>query len=524
MNLLQKSHFCFMKINIKKITSLLIIISLCNVNFAASISSESILHKKSTISEAVIEATVSNVTEIENVYQWPTYNGSITSDAAFVMDADSGIVLYDFNAKKKMYPASLTKIMTAIIVLDKLGDSLDDMVTFSYSAVTKDLDKHSATIGASAGDQLSVKDCLYSLLLPSANDVANALAEHIAGSSKDFALLMNEKALNLGITHTHFVNPSGLHNDNQYTTAEDVGKMMQYAIKNPLFLQISSSVSYRHAPIKKYKNPENSNNQVLNTNSIMVPGSGFYYNGITAGKTGHTDYAGYNLAASAKKDNMHLICVTLGGKSEKQRFIDTKNLFDFYFNNYVSLSIKDIDERFTKSLDTLSINDVALVKTLDITCDDKSHITLPKGIDITNVESNITYQVKDIYNRYAIGHVTYYLGDKVVGSCTLEGRNAKIDDLIYTDSLNVSKSQDDDDEFTNQISGKKNAANTNALIYRNQNGALVISHTLFTMFVISIICILLILIYIFIYNRVLTNANFSISKLKFKLKRFFKHK
>ncbi|MBR1454351.1 MAG: D-alanyl-D-alanine carboxypeptidase, partial [Lachnospiraceae bacterium] len=241
----------------------------------------------------------------------------ITANAAIVLDANSSFVLYEKNADTKLYPASLTKIMTFAIVMEKTGGNLDDMVNFSYNAVTKDLDRESATIGASAGDQLSVKDCLYSLLLPSANDVANALAEHIAGSVKDFALLMNERAESIGCTNTNFVNPSGLHDDNQWTTANDMAKIIQYAMSYPMFSQISSSVSYRHAPIRRYKNPDNSNNLVLNTNSIMVPGSGYYYNGITSGKTGHTSLAGYNLAASARKHDMDLICVLLGCKSEK---------------------------------------------------------------------------------------------------------------------------------------------------------------------------------------------------------------
>ena len=123
-----------------------------------------------------------------------------------------------------------------------IGDVYDTLVNFSYTAVTRDIDRNSVTIGASAGDQLSIKDCLYCLLLPSANDAANALAEYVAGSINDFALLMNEKAEMLGLKNTHFVNPSGLHDDEQYTTAYDMAKMLQYAMKYPIFYEISSSI------------------------------------------------------------------------------------------------------------------------------------------------------------------------------------------------------------------------------------------------------------------------------------------
>ena len=206
-----------------------------------------------------IISSLSLVSFADNV-SFPYYSEPLLSKAGIVMDANSSIILYDYNANTKLYPASLTKLMTAIIVLEHANGNYEDMVNFSYISVTQDIDKTSTTIGATAGDQLSVKDCLYSLLLASANDVANALAEYVAGSIKDFVLLMNERAESLGCNNTHFVNPSGLHDDNQYTTASDMAKILQYAMSFPMFMQVSSSVSYRHAPIRRFKHPENSNN------------------------------------------------------------------------------------------------------------------------------------------------------------------------------------------------------------------------------------------------------------------------
>lgn len=454
--------------------------------------------------------------------EFPTYEDELESKAAFIMDADSSYVLFEKNANEKFYPASLTKVMTAIIVLERANGNYDDMVNFSYLSVTKDIDKTSVTIGASAGDQLSVKDCLYSLLLPSANDAANALAEYVAGSINDFALLMNEKAKNLGCTNTHFVNPSGLHDDNQYTTASDMAKILQYAMSYPMFLQISSSVSYKHAPIRRYKNPENSNNQVLNTNKIMVPGSGYYYNGVTSGKTGHTKLAGYNLATSARKNKMNLICVLLGGSSENNRYNEAKSLFDFYFNNYKSLSISDIDPRFSDSLGYISIDDVNLIDTLNITCSDNSHITLPNGTVFSDLKSNVSYVVEDQYDKYAIGTVYYYLDDKLVGKCNLDGKNIKDIDSIYTTHLNVSRVTNnfDDQNVIEQV--PFNSTNNKALIYRNANGSLVISSTLISLIIIFIAIIFLIFISIFLYSNVFTNANFPLRKIIFRATRKFR--
>ena len=460
-----------------------------------------------------------NTAYAENIV-FPYYNESLESNAALVMDANSSVILYDKNSNERLYPASLTKIMTAIVVLDYVGDGYDNMVNFSYNAVTQDIDKTSVTISATAGDQLSVKDCLYSMLLASANDAANALAEYVAGSIKDFALLMNERAASIGCSDTHFINPSGLHNDNQYTTASDMAKIIQHAMTYPMFMQISSSVSYRHAPIRRFKDPENSNNLILNTNSIMVPGSGYYYNGITAGKTGHTTLAGYNLAANARKNDMHLICIVLGAKNDKMRYIEAKSLFDFYFNNYHSLLIKDIDPRFNDDLSSIAIDDVNLVETLNITCDDTSHITLPNGVEYDKVTSKISYQVEDIYDKYAIGTVYYYLDNVIVGKCNIEGKNMESSGTIFTSILDLTAQQDSDETaYSSQV---KNQTERNSLIYRNEKGNLVVSETLLYLISILLIIILVISLIFFIYTKILTNSNIPIQKIFFRFRRRFR--
>lgn len=455
-------------------------------------------------------------------FSWPYYTDETNSKACYVMDADSGVVLFEKNSREKLYPASLAKLMTAIIVFDKVKGDYDDLVTFSYISVTRDIDKKSATIGASAGDQLSIKDCLYSLLLPSANDAANALAEYIAGNIDDFALLMNEKAKNIGLTNTHFVNPSGLHDDNQYTTAEDMAKILQYAMKYPMFMQISSSISYTHAPIRKYKNPENSNNQILNTNSIMVPGSGYYYNGITSGKTGHTELAGYNLAASARKNKMNLICITLGGKSEKQRFEETKKLFDFYFDNYKSIPINEFDNKFNSKINAFSINDVELLKTLDITCTENAHITLPKNVDERNIFSKISFTPEEKYNKYAIGTISYYLKDKLIGKGSIIGKDEANAELIFTTHLDLTKNTKENVSYDNKK--KTIIENENVLFFRDSNDNLVISKTLWKVIILIIILITTLALIVYLYINVFSNINFNTNKILFTLRRKFKSK
>ena len=153
----------------------------------------------------------------------------ITSEAGILYDVTNGRVLFEKNADEKLAPASTTKLMTALLVLEK--SKLDDKVTFSKTAVTN-LESGAVKIGLVEGDQVSVKDCLYGLLLKSANEVANGLAEHVSGSISAFADLMNAKAKELGCTNTHFVNPNGLNSDQQYTTCRDMAKIAAAAFAN----------------------------------------------------------------------------------------------------------------------------------------------------------------------------------------------------------------------------------------------------------------------------------------------------
>ena len=254
----------------------------------------------------------------------------------------------------------------------------------------------------------------------------------------------------------------------------------------------------------------------------MVPGSGYYYNGITSGKTGHTKLAGYNLAASARKNGMNLICVLLGSAKDSIRYNETKSLFDFHFDNYKSLSIKEFDKRFDDSISNISIDDVNLIESLNITCDENAHITLPKSANENDVTSKISYQIDDPYNVYAIGNIQYYLKDEPIGKCTLEGRNFEDIEAIYTVYLNLSKALEESE--VDEVSNVKTTTNkTNALIYRNSNGHLVISSTLMTVFIIIITSILVISIITFLYIRVFSNTNIQINKLLFRLRRKFKN-
>lgn len=458
-----------------------------------------------TIILIINNLVVFNTFAAENDDLWVRYNGDYLGQSGFVVEANSGVVLYENNPDTKMYPASLTKIMTALVVFDKVSN-LEENLVFSYNAVTNGLDKKTTTIGASSGDRLSIKDCLYAILLPSANDAANALAEHVAGNIRDFVSLMNEKAEKLGMTNSHFKNPTGLHDDEQYTTARDLSIMMSYAMKNTTFAQMSSSLSYRHAPIRRYKDPENSNNVMLNTNSMLATGSGFYYRGVIAGKTGFTNEAGYNLIECVERNNMRLIFVDLGCKKINDRFIDARNIFNYYFENYQALLIKDYDYRFSNENDyNMTIDDVVLVKSLQLTVDNNASVTLPKSIDFSALKSDIAYVVTDLNNKSAIGTITYTLDDKQVGSCSLIGADVYEEDRIYTSYLNLSRVEDSakvKSDSVNEI-----YVNSDRPIYFDENGKIRFSKPVLIMLIIILSLIIIYFIYRFLNSNVFMTFN-----------------
>ena len=192
---------------------------------------------------------------------WPQCPENIEAEGAVLLDANSGTVLYAKNEHNTYFPASITKVLTAIVVLEHV-DNLETKISFSSAATKDNLEANSTVIGAVPGDKLSVRDCLYGLLLHSANDCANALAEYVAGSNAAFSDMMNEKAKEIGCTDSHFTNPSGLNNKEHYCSAMDMAKIMQYAIQNPIFLQIDATQAYTHAPISKYPDADSKENTI----------------------------------------------------------------------------------------------------------------------------------------------------------------------------------------------------------------------------------------------------------------------
>lgn len=243
-------------------------------------------------------------------------NISLSSDCAILMNADTGKVLYAKNADKHHANASTTKIMTCILALENC--KLTDKITASANAAAQEPTK----LYMRKGETFQLKDLLYSLMLPSHNDTAVAIAEHISGNTKDFAALMNKKAKSIGCTGTHFVTPNGLDNGlNHYSTARDLAKIAQYALKNATFRKIISTSTYR------FKSVQGTTYQVYTTNELLNK-----LTGVSGMKTGFTNKAGYCFVGTIKGKNGHTyISVTLGASTSTARWNDAKKLLEYAY-------------------------------------------------------------------------------------------------------------------------------------------------------------------------------------------------
>ena len=268
------------------------------------------------------------------VYAEDVNSPELISEAAILIDNKTNKILYDKNANERMFPASTTKILTAILVLENC--ELNETVTASYDAVMS-IPNGYVSANIDGEEQLTVEQLLQLLLVHSANDAANVLAEYVGGSIESFVSMMNTKVNELGLTNTHFTNAYGLQDENHYTTAHDLSVIMQYCLKNEDFRRIAGSASCSIPATNKF-GPRS----YTSTNQLLVSGSPYYYSYVTVGKTGFTTEAGECLVSCAYKNDLELICVVLGGSvvnGVPTRFSESKTLYEYGFNQF---SLKNV--------------------------------------------------------------------------------------------------------------------------------------------------------------------------------------
>lgn len=327
------------------------------------------------------------------------------SPSVLLMDAKTGKILYSKDAFKRMYPASTTKLMTAILTLENC--ELTDVATVSHNAI------YSIPIGYThanlrEGEKLTIEQLLNILLIPSANDAAIVLAEHIAGSEEKFIEMMNAKAKELGCLDTHFVNPNGIHDDNHYSTAYDLSLIGRYAMKFDDIMRIAKVSQYTLPKTNKYDKED----RIFNaTNALIDDDETYYYKYATGLKTGYTDKSGSCIVATAEKNGIELLEVVLGSDSISERYKDCIKLFDYGFENYsyknlvtANSVVKTVDVQGatseTKSLDVVAKNDI--------------DILLKNNVDTYNLEPNVNIN-QDLEGPIAKGAVVGSLSYEIDG-------------------------------------------------------------------------------------------------------------
>lgn len=337
---------------------------------------------------------------------WPA-SPDIVGETAILLEPNTGTILYEKNIHKKMYPASITKIMTALLTLENC--KMDDIVVFSKRNI-ESIGPEDANIGCQVGEKMTIKDCLYALMLASANESATALAEHIAGDIDTFADLMNDRAKKAGAINTHFANPNGLHDKNHYVTAYDMAMIMKAAIGYPAFLDIIHSTEYTIPTNNKRKTPYPS----YQRHKMVFTTSEYYDADVVGGKTGYTDEAGKTLVTYAKRGNMDLICVVLKSNGDVV-FDDTRKLLDYGFDNFKFINVSENDKRF-ENRETLFLKSPFSTEIAKITIDNSANILIPANAKITDLDSDISFQLEDD----AFASITYKYGDKILGTAKIK--------------------------------------------------------------------------------------------------------
>lgn len=339
-------------------------------------------------------------------------NLNLYSEAAVLIDAKTGSILYGKNAKEKMYPASTTKILTAILALEKCN--LNDVVTVSKSAVDAIPAGYSSAY-LSEGEQMSVKDLLAVFLVHSANDAGFVLAEHISGSIENFAKLMNEKATEIGCTNTHFTNPSGIQDENHYTTAYDLSLIAKYCMENSTFRSYVSSRSCTVSPTNKSEA-----RTYNNTNDLLNPSSEYYLENCIGIKTGYTSEAKNCLISAYSKDDLELICVILGADQtetgDSARYVDSISLFDYGVSNFSRQTLAQKGD----VIESIQIaNGTKETRDLDLVLENSLSALLKNNTEISNPTITLKENLSaPIAQNSVVGTITY-----------------TIDDVSYTENL-----------------------------------------------------------------------------------------
>lgn len=337
---------------------------------------------------------------------WPK-GPAITAQAAILMEAETGTILYAKNINEELYPASTTKMLTCLIAVEQCA--LNETVHFTYDAVGA-VPTDGSNMGMDAGEYLSLEECLYGIMVASANEVANAVAEHVAGSLDAFAEMMNERAKELGCENSHFVNANGLHAEDHYTSAYDLALIARAYFQNDVLRRIGNTASYHFIP--SAGQPDD----FYKTNKHSMITGEFPYEGIIGGKTGYTDAARQTLVTGCEQAGMRLICVVMMEESPAQ-FVDTETLFNYGYQNFSKANIANSDTLhiINNSSFFYTGNDIFGDSSPILSIAPDGHVVLPNMADFADLTSQLDYDAEDLKEN-EIAKITYFYHDTPVGA------------------------------------------------------------------------------------------------------------
>lgn len=338
---------------------------------------------------------------------WPE-GPEIGAQSAILLEANTGVILYAKNIYEKTYPASTTKLMTCLLAAE--NSQKNETVTFSHDAVFS-IERGSSNIGIDAGEAMTMEECLYGILSASANEVANAVAEHVAGTMDAFAEMMNERASQLGCKNSHFVNAHGLHDENHYTCAYDLAIIAKAFFQNELLSKIGNTPYHRFEPTDTQPD-----DFIVRNKHRLISGE-IPYEGIKGGKTGFTSQARQTLVTCAEQNGMKLICVIMKEESPEQ-FYDTVKLFDYGFTNFAAVKIAEYETNysiqnsnfFNTSSDVFGNSQPILALNPD------SYLIMPKVALFKELDSTISY---DTENENEVAVIDYFYHNVYLGTATV---------------------------------------------------------------------------------------------------------
>ena len=340
--------------------------------------------------EEALQAAYDIVPDTNNIRGWPQ-GPHVYGNSAVVVDMDSGAVLYGKKADERHYPASITKLMTALVALE--NSEPDDEVLFSQDSVSF-LEYGDASIGMTPGEILSMNDAMYGMLLASANEVSYAIAESVGklmgGDYNTFLQAMNDRAEELGCTDSHWMNANGLHNDQHYTTAHDMARIASAVYQFEEFRTVTQTLNYTIGPT----NLVGESRTFQQNHKMLWPGNPNYYEYCTGGKTGYTDQSRTTLVTMADNGNMRLVAVLL--QDDGDVYADTRAMFDYVYSNFSKVQLKG--QQKAEGISSYE--------------DDAAYVVLPAGIEFSSLDSEITITDK----KEGTGKVTYFYEGQDVGS------------------------------------------------------------------------------------------------------------